>query len=489
MQTWVAAETEGLDLGDTRLNKRCRSILKDLGDKPAMSIPAACGGWSETLAAYRFFDNSSITPDKILEPHRNSTLKRMSMESVVVVAQDTTVLTLTRPEQQMAGAGPLSDERKYGMFDHPCLALNAQGVPLGILSARLWSREWETFYANKSLTASEKVVAKRAIPFTDKESHRWLEGYMQGCQAAQVCPQTQIIVVSDSEADIIDCFAYANEVRAKEDVSADWITRAFQDRSLTKSHDHSKLWEACENAPVLTTLGVEVRENNPKSGDKTKRNQKRSARNTEVEVRALTVEVKGQSRIEGNLSAQKINVVHTREIHPPAGERPVEWLLLTSLDIGTVDNVVQIIRYYALRWQIEIYFRILKVGCGIEELHFEKIERYQRCLAVYMVVAWRVFYLTMLGRACPEMSCESVLEPEEWKALYTVVNKKPAPSAPPKLEQTLKWIAQLGGHLGRKGDGPPGPQTTWIGLQRLRDFAIAWTIFGPEAQAKPPTCV
>ena len=488
MQTWVDVETEGLDLGDVRLDSRCRSILRDLGDKPAMSIPAACGGWSETLAAYRFFDNSSVTPEKILEPHRNSTLKRMAMESTVVVAQDTTVLTLTRPKQQVAGAGPLSDEHNHGMFDHPCLALNAQGVPLGVLSAKFWSRDWETFYANKELSNSQKAVAKRALPFTDKESYRWLEGYMQCCQAAQACPDTQVIVVSDSEADIIDCFAYANEIRARE-VAAHWITRAFQDRALAKSPDSSKLWEACENAPVLTRLEVEVRANNPKSGDKTKRNQKRSARHTEVEVRALTVEVKGQPRVEGKLAAQKINAVHIREINPPPGERPVEWLLLTSLNIDTVDNVVQIIRYYVLRWKIEIYFRILKVGCGIEELQFETIERYQRCLAIYMIVAWRVFYLTMLSRACPDMSCESVLEPEEWKALYAVVNKKTATTSPPTLNQAVKWIARLGGHLGRKGDGPPGPQTTWSGLQRLRDFAIAWTIFGPDANPRPPTCV
>lgn len=489
MQTWVELEMEGLDLGDGRLNKRCRSILEDLGDKPAMSIPAACGGWSETLAAYRFFDNSSVTPDKILEPHRNATLRRMSTESVVLVVQDTTVLTLTRPQEQIAGAGPLSDEHNHGMFDHPCLALTPQGVPLGVLSAQLWSRDWETFYDNKALTASQKAVAKRKIPFSEKESYRWLEGYMQGCQAAKECPQTQIIVVSDSEADIVDCFGYANEIREKEEVSAHWITRAFQDRALGRSEEHGKLWEACENASLLTTLEIEVRKNNPKSGDKTKRNQKRTARTTMVEVKALTLTIQGQRRIEGNIAAQTINVVYVRETNPPAGEKPVEWLLLTSLDIDTVDNVVQIIQYYTLRWQIEIYFRILKVGCGIEELQFETIERYQRCLAVYMVVAWRVFYLTMLGRACPDMSCESVLAPEEWKALYTVVNKKPAPATPPKLGQAIKWIAQLGGHLGRKGDDPPGPQTTWIGLQRLRDFAIAWNTFGPGAQASPPTCV
>jgi hypothetical protein len=354
MQNWVVAETEGLDLGDLRLNKRYRSISEELGDKPAMSIPAACGGWSETLATYRFFDNNSVTPDKILEPHRNSTLKRISLESVVLVVQDTTVLTLTRPQQQIAGAGPLSDEHNQGMFDRPCLALTSQGVPLGILSARLWSRDWETFYDNKALTASQKAVAKRKIPFSDEESYRWLEGYKQGCQAAKECPQTQIIVVSVSEADIVDCFAYANEIRAKEEVSAHWITRACQDRSLERSEECDKLWEACEDAPLLTTLEIKVNQNDPRSGDKSKRNRKRAARTTLVEVKALTVTIQGQSRIEGKIAPQTVNVVYVRETNPPAGEKPVEWLLLTSLEIDTVANGVQIIEYYIQSWQIEI---------------------------------------------------------------------------------------------------------------------------------------
>jgi hypothetical protein len=282
---------------------------------------------------------------------------------------------------------------------------------------------------------------------------------------------------------MLDCFAFAQQQCATEGPSAEWITRAYEDRLLIKSEEAEKplkLWETCQAAPLLTTIDIEVSDNTPHSGDKTKRNQPRQARTTTAEIRALSVTVGGQPRIEGDLPAQTMNAIYVREIDPPPEEKPVEWLLLTSLSIATIEDVLLAIHYYVLRWKIEIYFRILKVGCGVEELQFETLERYQRCLATYMIVAWRVFYAMMLGRQCPELSCECVFSPEEWKALYTIVTKKPAPQEPPRLGDALRMVAGLGGYLGRKGDGPPGPQTMWIGMQRLTDFALAWKAFGPE---------
>jgi hypothetical protein len=484
MQAWVNEELCALDLGDTRLNDRCVKVVSALAANPSVSIPTACASWGETLAAYRFFDNDAVEPDEILRAHQVATLDRMASQSVVIVAQDTTTLNLTRPEVQVKGAGPLASEYDHGMFEHVGLALTPQGVPVGILFARGWARDWRVYQENQRLTKSEKAVAKRSVPFEDKESYRWLEGYKQGCQAADRCPQTQVIVVSDSEADILDCFAHANAVQEQRQRAADWITRAFQNRRLVKEGPMSHLWDACKAAPLLTTLEIEVSQNEPKSSDKTKRNQPRTARKTQVEVRATQVTVRGQPRIGGALPRQTIHAVYVMESHPPPGEKPVEWLLLTNLDVSTKENAVRVIEYYVLRWKIEIYFRILKVGCGVEELQFETLERFQRCLTIYLIVAWRVNYLMMLGRTEPKLSCENLLAPEEWRSLYAIVRKRAPPKKPPPIGQAMVMVAQLGGYLARRHDGFPGPQATWIGIQRLRDFALAWNAFGPGSRKK-----
>jgi hypothetical protein len=133
--------------------------------------------------------------------------------------------------------------------------------------------------------------------------------------------------------------------------------------------------------------------------------------------------------------------------------------------------------------QIEVYFKVLKSGCKIEDRQFQDAEHYLPCVALYMVVAWRVMYVMMLGRERPEMSCAELFSETEWKAVYTVVRSQPAPQQPPKLSAMVLMIASLGGHLGRKHDGPPGPKTMWIGMQRMRDLALAWDAFQLAATA------
>ena len=179
-----------------------------------------------------------------------------------------------------------------------------------------------------------------------------------------------------------------------------------------------------------------------------------------------------------------VNAILVKEEHPPAGEEPIEWLLLTSLPIETFAEVKKVLEYYCCRWEIEIYFRTLKSGCKIEDLQFERQDRFEVCLAMYMIVAWRVLYLLMLGRECPKMRCDEILSASEWKSVYMIVKAKKAPATPPMLTDMVKMIAELGGYLNRKGDGDPGPQTMWIGLQRMRDFAAAWSAFGPRDRHK-----
>jgi Transposase Tn5 dimerisation domain len=127
-------------------------------------------------------------------------------------------------------------------------------------------------------------------------------------------------------------------------------------------------------------------------------------------------------------------------------------------------------------WNIEIFFKILKSGCEIEELQFESFSRIANCLALYMIVAWRILYVTMIGRHCPDISSDLIFDESEWKAVYAITQRKKPPEVAPKLDVMIKMIASLGGYLGRKHDSEPGSQVMWIGIQRMRDFAVAWEV-------------
>jgi hypothetical protein len=175
-----------------------------------------------------------------------------------------------------------------------------------------------------------------------------------------------------------------------------------------------------------------------------------------VTVQAARVSLRGPYRPGGKLPDLSVNAVLVREVDPPAGEEPIEWLLLTDLPVDNLDAACRVIASYAARWQVEVYFRVLKSGCRVEERQLEADERVEVCLAVYMVVAWRVLFVTMLGRESPDLPCDAVLSEEEWRAVYAVVRGAPPPSVPPRLGEMVAMIASLGGYLGRKQDGPPG---------------------------------
>jgi hypothetical protein len=442
-----------------------------LSDKPSLSIPAACGGRAETAAAYRFFDNDKTDPPKVLQPHRHATLERVRAEAVVISAQDTTELDLTRKHEKVGG--PLDDGHRWGLYMHPVLVMTPQRVPLGVVDAEMWSRD----PAKLAKTAHERRKERRDKPFEDKESYRWLTGYETACQIAAEAPNTQVVCVSDSEADIYECFLAGARDDAKR---AEWIVRGCQDRALAEGDEKNLLALLACQAP-LGTLTIQVSKREATTGNGRKRQQPRESREATVTVRAVRTLLRAPYRPDGKLSPVYVNAILVREENPPAGEEPIEWLLVTSLPIATFAEACTVISYYCCRWEIEVFFRVLKSGCKIEELQFEREDRLQVCLAMYLIVAWRVLYVLKLGRECPEMSCDAIFSEAEWKSVYVITQGKPAPKTPPSLKEMIPMIAGMGGYLGRKHDGPPGPKTMWIGLQRMRDFAAAWAAFGPAA--------
>ncbi len=487
MQAWIEMELQTSDFGDERLDERFRIVLDHLSQKPSVSIPTACCGWTETIATYRFFDNSRVEPQDVLAPHQDATLDRIAEQDVALLIQDTSEIEVTRREEKMEGAGPLNDESRVGFFNHAILAVTPERIPLGVVEANIWARDWEEFRENqKNKQAKERK--RKQQPIEDKESFRWLEGYRRGCEVADQVPDTKVVVISDSEGDIFECFADAGPEAGEK--KAEWIVRACQDRSLSSEHER-KLWREVGSTEELGTMEVVVSKNEPRSKDDRKRKQPRSARTATLTIQATRVTLNGPWRPGEKLADVTVNAVLVCETKPPKGEEPVEWLLLTSLSINTFKQVCLVIDYYSCRWQIEVYFRVLKSGCRVEDLQLETAERFKPCLALYMIVAWRVMYVLMMGRECPDLPCDLIFSEDEWKAVYTVVEQETPPKTAPTIEEIVYMIASLGGHLGRTHDGPPGPKTMWIGMQRMMDLAIAWRTFGPAKTPKKQrkTCV
>lgn len=163
--------------------------------------------------------------------------------------------------------------------------------------------------------------------------------------------------------------------------------------------------------------------------------------------------------------------VTAREIDAPPGVKPIEWRLLTNRRAETLEAAVELVEWYRARWEIELLFLALKVGCRVEALQLSTIQRLERTLILYLIISWRLARLKYLGRTSPELDASGLFETEEWQAAYLLA-KKPVPTHPPPLYEVVRLIARHGGFIGRKNDGEPGLKSLWIGLQRVRDVVM-----------------
>lgn len=469
---WVKEEVATVDLGDERLDARVAMVLSALGSRPNLSIPAACGGRTEMQAVYRFFDNDKVTFEKVLEPHIQRTRQRLAEQPVVLLVQDTSEIDLTRPEQEVVGVGDLDGSRR-GFLLHAMQAFTPEGTPLGTAWAEIRNRTEGVSHA----PASAKREQRKHRPIEAKESLRWLTGLRQARALAQQTPATQCICIGDSEADIYEWFA---EARGERPVH--WLIRACQDRAL--EGDTSHLREQVLAAPLLYEVELLIRGRQAKTAVEDRaRRQNRATRQARVEVRAAALTLRPPWREDRKLPPVAVNVVLVREPNPPRGEPPVEWMLVTTLPIDMPEQVRTVVAYYCVRWTIEVFFRTLKSGCRIERRRFEHVDRVLPCLAVCLIVAWRTLFVCRLGRECPDLDCEAIFEPSEWKAVWVAVHRKKPPGKAPRLSAMVHLIASLGGYVERP-KSEPGAQTVWIGLQRMYDLAWAWDSFGPQGKIR-----
>lgn len=459
---WINHEYGSVHIGDERLNKRAKKLLKTFSDKPMESIPESCKGWQETKAAYRFFENNLVTAKKIIKPHRIATLKRIKAQPIVLLIQDTTTLNYSG-QKEREDTGPIQQDNVRGIFLHPTLAVTPNRECLGVIDYEQWSREKFT-----DRSAQTRKAERSLKGIKDKESYRWVRGYKKATKLAKAMPETQFVYIADREGDIYDIYHEAN--MAFDKGASDWVIRATFDRSVLDENqpgNRGKLKQSVKSSPSIGKVTFITSSFG---------NRKKREVTQDIFAKEVTLLPPREKAKEG-FTPVKITTVIATETNPPPGEKPIEWTLVTSVPVSNVEVALQVLQWYLCRWQIEIFFKVLKSGCNIEKLQLNGKQRFDPCLALYLIVAWRILFMTMMGRASPSLSSECIFEPIEWQTAYVMLFEKPPPPEPPTLKDAVRMIAQLGGFLGRKHDGDPGPVVMWKGLRNLYEYIKAREVF------------
>jgi len=445
---WAEQEFGGCKLPDTRLQARLLTLARDFYARPTASLTQACSSRAKTKAAYRFLDHEHTTMDTLLQPHYRATQVRMRDESIVLAVQDTSSLNYTA-HAATEGLGPIGTtaDGPQGLQLHSTLAFSVHGTPLGFIDVQCWARDAAEF---------GKKAQRSRLPIEDKESYKWLKSFQATAAVQASCPRTTLVSVGDREADIYELFEQA----AAHPEGPKLLVRANHNRKL---HEQQRLWQTMQARSVDAVQVLQV----PRQGS-------RAARAARMELRYAQVSLQAPAN-KHKRPPIAVWAVLAQEHDAPAGVKPLEWMLLTTVQVSSVEQASERLVWYSRRWGIEVLHRTLKSGCRIEQRQLGQADRLEACLAIDLVVAWRIHHLCKLGRDDPQAPCTVYFEEAQWKALTVFTTKKPASANHvPTLREMIHRVATLGGFLGRKGDGEPGTQTLWLGLQRLDDIVAMW---------------
>jgi len=445
---WTESEFQNCELGDRRLVRRLRQLATDMARKPRATIPDACVSWTKTKAAYRFFDHPEMTIEQLLEGHLQATVQRMKEHRVVLAVQDTTTINYAA-HLQTEGLGPTNRNANSGrgMLLHSTLAVTPEQIPLGILDAQMWSRD--PAQHGKNHQRNRKAIDQ-------KESRKWLDGFQSTARWVSQCPNTKLVNVADREGDIYELLAAALQPGAP-----GLLVRMMHNRQIAQS-DQALLWEHMARQPVAQIVAVDL----PRSPSI-------AARRARCEIRFGPVQLKAPTIKAGKPGLSGVWFIEIREISTPPGKiEPVLWRLLTTLPVENLEQAMEKVRWYLIRWQIEVFHRTLKTGCAVESLELETINRLKLAVGLKMIIAWHITALVHGARTEPQAPASAVL-PSAQIVVLLAVTKMKVTAQSLTLQEAMRAIAGLGGFLGRKHDGEPGALTLWRGIQRLNDMVAA----------------
>ncbi|MGB3223987.1 MAG: IS4 family transposase, partial [Desulforhopalus sp.] len=412
---WAENEFGGAPLGDARLSKRLVSVAQDKAQEPSRAFSGvAKGDWPKVKAYYRMIDQpeeSTVTMDNILASHRERTIRRMMGQRTVLCIQDGSELNYTNLEK-CQGLGTLGSNqtgaKSRGLTLHSTFAVAPNGLPLGVVKAQC--------LAPVSKSKKDKRPTY-AIPIEEKETFVWLEHHRDLVALSAKLSRTRLVHVCDREADFFELF---DEQRRNPGV--DLLVRAQYNRCTVE--EPFKLFETARQVPVASRIQINIpRQSVRPKKSKQKAKPARPGRLADMAIRYIRVQLK-PARYHSDKDPIELWLVHAVEEHPPADTEAVEWFLLTTINITSAANAEQCLRWYIRRWRVEDWHRVLKSGCGIEDLAHETAERLRRAIAINLVIAWRIMLMTLLGRETPELPAEILFSDLELRTLQAYEKKK-----------------------------------------------------------------
>ena len=329
---------------------------------------------------------------------------------------------------------------------HASLVITTDGLPLGLSAIKFWTRS-----RFKGTTALKRHINPTRVPIEEKESFRWLENMRQSTELLGT-PE-RLVHIGDRENDIYEFFCAAQEI------GTHFLVRTCVDR-LAGDGGHTIADEMAD----VDVQGLHSVIIGPNRSD-----------TVELEVKYKQIRVLPPIGKQKRYPAQNLTVIHARERGEPTGRPRIEWKLITDLPVTSVEQATQKLDWYAQRWKIETFHKILKSGCRAEDLKLRTAERLVNLIAVFCIVSWRIFWLTMINRSAPTASPKIALTNREIIVLDQIRPEKDT-KAPKDLSCYIIKIAKLGGYLARTNDPPPGNMVMWRGWTRLNDIMLGTTI-------------
>jgi hypothetical protein len=460
--SWVDGEIAEGQLPDKRLARRLRQVFDQMGGAMGQTIPRACQDWANTKAAYRFFSNGRVNEQAILKGHFEASRNRVALaDGPILVLQDTTEFSFQREKTEAIGVTKVVNSGRdkagrprlhtvCGVLMHSSLAVTIQGVPLGLTAVKFWTRD-----KFRGTAALKRKINPTRVPIETKESYRWLENLRQS--DALIGEPGRCVHVGDRESDIYELFCLASELETS------FLVRVQTDR-LAGAGDHTVAAEMADEPPSAVHV-IEVRD------------AKGAAVAVTLDVKFRTIDVLPPVGKRRRYPSLKLTYIRACERDQPLDRDRVDWKLVTNLPVRSAGEAIEKLSWYALRWKIEVFHKILKSGCRAEQSKLRTAERLANLLSVFCILSWRVFWITMSSRATPEAAPDVALTSLEVKILDRLVSDKRTDQAPPRdLAFYAIKIARLGGYLNRGRDPPPGNMVVWRGMTRLTDIALGLSL-------------